>query len=282
MIAIVYSGSRNAFWKIISGGKVIGEATTPGFNPLFNDQKDLLQILNKPNVLINNAESIKKIHLFAAGAATIGSKEKLNQVLTTFFKNSKSEIYDDLYGAALAACFHESGIVGILGSGSNCAYYDGKNLIRNNFGLGYILGDEGSANHLGKKLIKNFLEHKLPENLLEKFKTKYNTERHTILERIYRKPGAQAYLTSYFDFFIENRDHTFIKGIIDNSFDAYFKNYLLPLVKNHPEQPIHFVGTVAGTFPDRLRAVAKKNGLEITSITKEPVYNLINYYSTKN
>ncbi len=282
MIAIVYSGSRNAYWKIISGGKIVDEATTPGLNPLFNDQKDLIQIFNKQNVLINRAEEIKKIQMFAAGASTIEKREELKTALCSFFKNSKSEVYDDLYGAALSACFNERGIVGILGSGSNCAYFNGKNLDINNFGLGYILGDEGSANHLGRKLIKNYLEGKLPENLREKFNTKYNTDRPGILEKIYRKPGAQAYLTSYFDFFIENRENTFIKSMIDNSFDTYFKTYLIPTLQANPEHPVHFVGSVAGTFPDRLRQVAKKHGITITSITKEPVYNLINYYSTKN
>ena len=39
----------------------------------------------------------------------------------------------------------DSGIVGILGSGANCAYFDGKKLEKNNFGLGFIFGDEGSC-----------------------------------------------------------------------------------------------------------------------------------------
>lgn len=281
MIAIVYSGSRNAFWKIISGEKIIAEAVTPGLNPYFNDQKELLQIFNKQNVLINYAEGIKKIYMFAAGAGSSEKKDELSEALTVFFKNSKNEIKDDLFGAALAACFNDEGIVGILGSGSNCSFYDGKNLKNNNFGLGYALGDEGSASHLGKKLLKNFLEGKLPAALHTKLESKYNAERPIILERIYRKPGVQTYLTSFLDFLIEHREHTYIKNLIDSSFEEYFKTYLLPTVALHPNAPIHFAGTVAGTFQDRLRMVAKKHNLLITTITKEPIYNLVNYYTSK-
>ena len=76
----------------------------------------------------------------------------------TFFKNAKVKVKDDVYGASIAACYDKKGIVGILGSGANCAYYDGKKPEKNNYGLGFILGDEGSSNHLGRLLLKNYLD----------------------------------------------------------------------------------------------------------------------------
>ncbi|MNY19132.1 hypothetical protein D3C86_1525530 [compost metagenome] len=169
--------------------------------------------------------------------------------------------------------------MGILGSGANCAYFDGKKPEKNNFGLGYVFGDEGSANYLGKTVLKLFLQEKLPADLQKEFEQKYNLDRPQILERIYKKPMAQQFLSSFFDFFLENREHKYILGIIDNAFERYFQTYLLPTVKLHPGKEIHFVGLVAGNFQEQLRATAKKHGLEITSITKEPIYNLLNYYS---
>ena len=43
MIAVVYSGSKTAYWKIARDGKTIAECTMPGINPCFNDQKAILQ-----------------------------------------------------------------------------------------------------------------------------------------------------------------------------------------------------------------------------------------------
>ena len=60
MIAVVYSGSKSAFWKISDEGKIIAECTIHGFNPCLNDSKQILLSLNKTNILINYAESIKK------------------------------------------------------------------------------------------------------------------------------------------------------------------------------------------------------------------------------
>jgi len=279
MIAVVYSGTKTALWKIAKDGKTIAECSMPGINPCFVDEKALLQQLNKKNILINHAEQIKKIHVFAAGATSAERKEELTAALSKFFKFSKITVEDDLHGAAIAACYHKSGIVGILGSGANCAYFDGTHPQQNNFGLGYILGDEGSANYLGKIILKHFLQEKLPSNLLKKFAVKYDLDRSEILERVYKKSMAQQFLSSFLEFYIENKDHEYIQQLIDNAFQRYVDIYILPTMKLHPEKEVHFVGIVAGNFQDRLRLIAQKNGFEITTITKEPIYNLLNYYS---
>lgn len=279
MIAVVYSGSKSAFWKISNEGKLIAECTIPGINPCFSDQKQILYLLNKSNILINYAEQIKKIYVFAAGASSPGMQHSLAQTLGLFFINSKIKVKDDLYGASLAACFNHAGIVGILGSGANCAYFDGKNPEKNNYGLGYILGDEGSANYLGKTLLKNYLEEKMPSDLKKHFEEKYTVDRSLILERIYKKAHVQNYLSSFLDFYIEHRNHKFIQQLLDLAFDKYITIYLLPTLQQHPNQEVHFVGTVAGTFQDRLRLTAQKHNVQIMTIIKEPIYNLLNYYS---
>ncbi|WP_316836458.1 hypothetical protein [Pedobacter nutrimenti] len=279
MVAVVYSGSKTAFWKIAKDGKTIAECSMPGINPCFNDQKSILQMLNKKTTLINYAESIKKMYVFAAGATSEQRINELTETLSMFFKYSKISVKDDLYGAAISACYTNSGIIGILGSGANCAYFDGKNLEANNFGLGFILGDEGSSNYLGKMLLKSFMTEKLPEELSSQLDNKYNLDRAQVLDRIYKKPLAQQFLSSFFDFFVDNRNHSFIQKCVDDAFERYVNIYLLPVITQHPGKEIHFVGIVAGHFQDRLRAITKKYGIEITTITKEPIYNLLNYYS---
>lgn len=279
MIAVVYSGSKSAFWKISSEGKTVGECTMPGINPTFNDQKHILYLLNKNISLINHAEAIKKIYVFAAGASSPAMQNSLAESLGIFFKNSKIKVRDDLYGASLAACYDLTGIVGILGSGANCAYFDGKTPEKNNYGLGYILGDEGSANYLGKMLLKTYLEDKLPATLKKQFEEKYNIDKSLILERVYKKPGVQNYLSSFLDFYLDNRADQFLEQIVDDAFEKYFELYLLPTAKNHPNEEVHFVGTVAGQFQERLRFVAAKHNIKIMTIIKEPIHNLLNYYS---
>lgn len=279
MIAVVYSGSKNSFWRISNEGIVVAECTIPSINPNFNDQKHILFLLNKTNVLINHAESVKKIFAFVAGAASKVKQEELKETLGKFFIKSRIKIKDDITGAAIAACEKNTGIVGVLGSGANCAYFNGKRPEKNNYGLGYILGDEGSSNHLGKLLLKNYLEQKMPVDLRKKIYDKYGIDRPQVLEKVYRKPNAQAYLSSFLDFIIENKSNKYIEQLIDTSFEKYFNNFLLPTIEKHPNEPIHFVGIVAGHFQENLKKQAKKHEINISSIINEPIYNLLKYYS---
>ena len=278
MIAVVYSGSKNACWKIWQDNNTTIETHTPSLNPCFIDEAQILQLLNNNITLIHNAESIKKIFVFAAGAGAKEKQKKLTDTMSQFFINSKIKVKDDLHGAAIAVCHDKSGIVGILGSGSNCAYFNGVKPEKSNFGLGYILADEGSANYFGKVLLKNFLEGKVPEDLKQKLQSKYDLDRPTILEKIYKKPHAQRYLASFLDFYLENNEHPFIQQLIAHGFDQYFTTYIIPTLAKHPAENIHFVGTVASSFPKELSAAADKHQINIKSIQADPIHDILNYY----
>jgi N-acetylglucosamine kinase-like BadF-type ATPase len=278
MVAVVYSGSKTAFWKITQNGQVVAHCNTTGLNPCFVDPKTILQILNKKVALVNNAENIKKIYFFAAGASSTDRKEELAKTLASFFKYSKIVVENDLFGAAKAACYDQPGIVGMLGSGAHCAYFDGKKPINNNFGLGYILGDEGSSNYFGKILLKEFLSLKMPKDIETKFMLTHNLDRPQILERIYNKPQANIFLTSFFDFITQNSKHEYICKLIDQGFEKYIETYVLPLAEKHNDRNIHIVGKVAAELEDRLRLVADRYDIKIKSIIKEPIQNLLKHY----
>lgn len=278
MIAVVYSGSKNACWKFWLEDKPMLETHTPSLNPCFNDKVQLLALLNKNITLINHAENIKKIYVFSAGAFAKEQQTELSRVLSEFFVNAKIKVKDDIHGAAIAACHDKTGIVGILGSGSNCAYFNGKKPEANNYGLGYILADEGSASYFGKVLLKNFLEGKIPADLHQKLALKYDLDRPTILERVYKKPRAERYFSSFLDFYLENRNHEFIQALLAQGFDSYFRTYIIPTLAKHPDQNIHFVGNVAGSFQKELEAIAIKYNIKIKSVHKEPIHEILNYY----
>jgi len=278
MVAVVYSGSKTAFWKITQNGQVVAHCNTTGLNPCFVDPKTILQILNKKVALVNNAENIKKIYFFAAGASSADRKEELAKTLASFFKYSKIVVENDLFGAAKAACYDQPGIVGMLGSGAHCAYFDGKKPGNNNFGLGYILGDEGSSNYFGKILLREFLSLKMPKDIETKFILTYNLDRPQILERIYNKPQANIFLTSFFDFFTQNSKHEYIRKLIDGGFEKYIETYVLPIAEKYSDREIHIVGKVGAELEDRLRLVADRYDIKIKSIIKEPIQNLLKHY----
>ena len=282
MIAVVYSGSRFADWKLAEKGKIVSEFKTQGINPFFNDKNFINQLLNKNVHLINNAEKIKWVYFFGAGASSSERQEVVANAFESFFRYSRVIVDHDLKAAALAACGDEPCVLGILGSGSNAAFFDGKKVHKNNYGLGYILGDEGSANWLGINLLKSFLSNKIPSEFEKLFQKKYDLDRTQILDKVYRQPQPALFLSYFADFLMEHRNDTFVKQLVIRGFDIYIKTYIIPSKAKHPDAPVHMVGTVAAGFQDYLNEAAGNNGLTVSSVIKEPIYNLLKYYSNKN
>lgn len=282
MVAVIYSGSNYADWRLADKGRMVASFKTGSINPFFSDEKHILHILNKNINLIHHAEEIKRIHFFGAGVLNKSLQDTIIQSFETFFKYAKVTVDHDILGAAIACCKSNPGIVCICGSGSNAAWYDGKRIRPNNYGLGYILADEGSGNWLGRQLIKAYLNETLPANLRKKFVKRYDTDRKILLEKVYHQRQPALFLSSLTDFFTDNLNDSYLQEVVIKGFDALMHTYVLPLKKEHPNADIHFAGSVADGFKTLLQQSASNAGVEISYILKEPINNLLTYYSNKN
>jgi glucosamine kinase len=282
MIAIIYSGSNYADWRLADKGKTIASFKTNGINPYFDNEKIIVQLLNKNINLIHHAEEIKRIYFFGAGASSPELKAVVKNAFTSFFKFAKVTVEHDLDAAAIACCKNSPGIISICGSGSNAAWYDGKKVTPNNYGLGYILADEGSANWLGRQLIKGFMSETLPTEIRKKFVKKYDLDRTTLLEKVYRQKHPALFLSSFTEFFVENRENDYLQNVIKTGFNQLINTYLLPLSKQHPGATIHCSGTIASSFQTELLEAASLADLKIAGVIKEPINNLLTYYANRN
>ncbi|QNL48316.1 hypothetical protein H8S90_16125 [Olivibacter sp. SDN3] len=282
MIAVVYSGSRFADWRLAEKGKIVAGFKTMGINPYHNDDRFISQVLHKNNTLINYAERIKKIYFFGAGASSEERKSTVKQAFKNFFRYSKVFVEHDMLAAALATGGNEKSLVGILGSGSNAAYYDGKKVLETNYGLGYILADEGSANWMGRFLLRNYLSETLPADLERKFVSYYPLDRKQIMDKVYRNSNAALFLSSFADFVAEQKNHVFIHDMVIEGFRSLFETYFVPLRDKFDFNKINFTGSVAAGYEDWLRQTARHYEMEVEVVIKEPIQNLLNYYLNKN
>ena len=281
MIAVIYSGSRYANWKLAEKGRVISEFKTEGINPYFNDQASILELLNATNELITYAEKIKKIYFFGAGASSRQRQQIVNSAFSEFFRYGKTWVDHDLKAAAIATCADNAGIVSILGSGSNAAYYTGKTLKPNNNGLGFILNDEGSANWLGRSLLKGFLTDTMPSGFKQTFVKKYSLDRKQILDKVYKQAQPVLFLASFSEFLMEHSGNEYVKGLVKKGFGLFFDNYIMPLTAQYPDASLHFAGTISAGFENLLKEAATSKGLTIKSVVKAPINNVLKYYTNK-
>jgi len=281
VFVVVFSGSRYADWRIADRQRVLHGFRTSGINSYIQDERYILQLLNKSSHLINHAERIRKVYFFGAGVSSPERKEKIERIFGLFFRNARVWANHDMLASAISTFGNEKGIIGIIGSGSNAAYYNGKKVVENNYGLGYILADEGSTNWQGRQILKDFLTETMPSGIREKLLQKHSLDRKLVLDRVYYHPNPNLFLTGLADFVNENRDDAYIAHHIRKGLDLYIRTYLVPLSEQHPGSSFNLTGSVADLYADLLRELGEAHGLHIGTIIREPVQNLVKYYMRK-
>jgi N-acetylglucosamine kinase-like BadF-type ATPase len=193
-ILICDSGATKAEWCLIRGNKK-KTIFTQGVNPYFLDTKGIQDIVqNELLKKLKNAE-IDAVHFYGTGCANPHNAKNVKKALTSVFTDSDVTVETDLMGAARAVCGNEKGIASILGTGSNSCYYNGKKIVKNSPGLGYVLGDEGSGAYLGKKVLQYYLYETFDEDLRTRFDAKFLTTPVEILDRLYKKQLTNSYIT---------------------------------------------------------------------------------------
>ena len=277
MLLIADSGSTKADWILTDFKKTRKEISTVGFNPFFHDEKFVLEHLKKNKDLKKNANEVLDVKFFGAGCSSVTRNKIFYKAFKKFFPNAKILVEHDMLGAALAACFNNPGLVAILGTGSNIAFYDGKNLSETKHGLGYVLGDESSGSYYGKKLITSFLYGLMPDDLSKSFYATFKVDKEIIIKSVYQKPNANVYLASFAKFLSQHNKHPFVKKLIYDGMTEFFNTNIKPYPQ-HKKHPVHFIGSIAFHFKDVLTEVANKNGFSVGKILVKPVDEMLKYF----
>ncbi|WP_290699483.1 N-acetylglucosamine kinase, partial [Lacinutrix sp.] len=206
MILIVDSGSTKCDWIAVdeNGNQLLEKIRTKGLNPAILSKKKLRKTIKKSKELINNSEKVTNIFFYGAGCGTEKPRLVLKIVLQHIFINAHVEVNEDTLAAVFATINtpDEAAVVCILGTGSNCSYYDGEKLEQRVDSLGYTLMDDASGNYYGKQLIRDYYFNQMPEDIKIAFADKYNLEADFIKYNLYKQPNPNAYLAIFAEFMI--------------------------------------------------------------------------------
>ncbi len=273
---IADSGSTKAEWCIIGKGRN-KTIFTDGISPYFLNTAQIIELLRQQLIPHLKNTVIEEIYFYGTGNKNPVNRKSVVKALKTLFPGVYVEVDHDLMGAARALCGHGKGVACILGTGSNSCFFNGRKIVKNSPGLGYVLGDEGSGAYLGRKVLQYYLYNTFDEDLRSRFDAKYVTNASEILDNVYKKPLPNKYLASFALFLAENRGHYMIENIIEDGFNDFFFNHVYKYRESWT-YPIHFVGGVAYGFRDVLLEMAAGYELEIGKILKNPMEGLIDYH----
>ena len=275
MITIVDCGSTKAEWVFLEDDKIIERIVTNGFNPNFNDI-NLLSSIALENISQNiDNKDIVRIFFYGSGCGSTDNAAKVKDSLKDIFFNADVEVFSDILASCHALLGSESGIACILGTGSNACFYDGEKITESATSLGFILGDEGSGCHIGKKIAHDYFYGMMPDGLRRKFDEEYNLSRNTLIEKVYKSPQPSRFLASFAKFAGENIANQYIRDTVSNCFNDFIRYCINPLGKC---ENIGFVGSVAYHFKDILKQCLANQNLNVKKIVKSPMDGLVDYY----
>jgi glucosamine kinase len=276
-ILIADSGATKCEWCLLSNGKK-KKIVTHGVNPYYIPAEAITALFEKELLPKLKQVKIEAIYFYGAGLSATANVKMLTRVLRSLFPSAAIEVNHDLLAAARALCGKEKGISCILGTGSNSGFYNGKKIVKNNPGLGFILGDEGSGAYLGKKVVQYFMYNTFDEELMGRFRETFQTSESEILHQVYRGSFPSRYLASFALFLGNNRGHYMIENIIEDGLNDFIVNHIYKYRESWTH-PIHFTGSIAFAFKDVLKELLGSYELEMGQVLKEPMSGLIRFHS---
>lgn len=279
MRLLVDSGSTKADWIAINeDGKIVFTTRTLGLNPEILDENEIIERLNDKFDILQNKDKATHLFFYGAGCGTDRMKFMLSQAFQKYFPNAIVDVREDTYAAVFATTPKgEQAIVSILGTGSNCSFFDGKALHQKVQSLGYIVMDDCSGNVFGKELIRKYYFNKMPKELAVEFEKEYDLDPDFIKNKLYKEQNPNAYLATFAKFLIQNKDHEFCRKIIFKGMKSFIKNYIRQY-DNYKEVPIHFVGSIAFYLKDELQIMFDKYELKLGNVLRRPIDGLIAYH----
>jgi N-acetylglucosamine kinase-like BadF-type ATPase len=274
-------------WSYLSPGESVKNFVYPGLNPMTASDADFKQCFEQLKAELGAQPEF--VGYYGAGCSTPEVCTALQKVLLTIFgENIVCEVGSDMLLAALSATASNTGLVFILGTGSNSCYFDGVKCISKVPSLGYILGDEGSGTYIGKKLIKHIFRPLAPQSLKQLFFAETDISYSSLLTSVYRNGNAAKFLACLTEFVANHIDDanevgTYLTKLIEDSFREFFSE----IVESYSavgieERDLYFVGSIAHFFSAQLKAVASERGYVVKQIIRKPMDGIVENYLKEN
>lgn len=282
---IADAGSTKIQWALIDvADGHVKPFRTVGVNAVTASNREVENALSELTEKCPDDTEIASVQYYGAGCATEEICRKMESTIRHCTGCRHVEVHSDLEGAAKSLLGSARGVACILGTGSNSCLYDGHKIISNTPSLGYVIGDEGSGNAIGRRLLSDYFKKRMPENIAHRFSLHPASDLTTALHKVYREPGANRWLASLAGFAAENIDDDYIRATVKDEFHRFIERNVEPysMTANLHDLPLCFTGGVASGFADILEEVCSEHGLNLERITHEPLEGLVKEWLKAN
>ncbi|MEC8602700.1 MAG: N-acetylglucosamine kinase [Bacteroidota bacterium] len=278
MRLIVDSGSTKTDWICLNHDNLVFETQTLGLNPQVLDEHIIEERIINNYDLYQNRKNISHLFFYGAGCGTTQPKKLIKKVFESIFTNAKISVKEDTYAAVYStATKGRKSIVSIIGTGSNCTYFDGENIHQKVTSLGYVLMDDASGNYFGRQMIRDYFFEKMPFDISQKFSESFNLDPNIIKDKLYKKPNPNTYLAKFAKFVVENKNNPYCSELIRKGFNLFITNQIEQFT-DCKKIPLHFIGSISFYLKDELNECLKKRGMILGNVLKKPIDGLVEYH----
>ncbi len=284
MIFIIDSGSTKSDWIAIdteTGDPIFEKQRTKGLNPAIISDTDAFNIIKANDLIYKNKLNVTHVYFYGAGCGTEKPSQMLKEVLESIFLNAEVVVEEDTYAAiyATVGVSQRPAVVCILGTGSNCTYYDGVQADQRVCSLGYSIMDDASGNYYGRQLLRDYYFNVMPHDLKLVFETRYDVNEDTIKKALYKKPNPNAYLATFAEFLILNKESEYAQNVIKQGLRAFVETMILQYKEEIKTVPVHFAGSIAFFTQEEIKEVAQEYGFTVGNFERRPIEGLVNYHA---
>jgi N-acetylglucosamine kinase-like BadF-type ATPase len=275
-ILIADSGSTKTDWCAVDKDSILLKSDSIGLNPDFHTDESIDRVIASVQETFKEI-GFDRIYFYGSGVSSEARKAPIVKSLEHYFPAVVCEVEHDLLGAARAVHGNNDGLVGILGTGSNCCSYASGSIAQEFRSGGYILSDEGGGVHLGKMILKAFIEEEMDSDLYIAFHEEYGLTVDDILKSIYKEDFPNRFIASFSRFAKKNEEHPQLNDLIKKNFEDFFRNKVARF-KGHERLELGIVGSMAIHFQSQLLQVAKSFKVRIGKLTDRPIEELAAYH----
>jgi N-acetylglucosamine kinase-like BadF-type ATPase len=279
MRLIVDSGSTKTDWICLNDdGNTVFETQTLGLNPQVLDEYIIEERIINNYDLYQNRKNISHLFFYGAGCGTTQPKKLIKKVFESIFVNANISVKEDTYAAVYStATKGKKSIVSIIGTGSNCTYFDGENIHQKVTSLGYVLMDDASGNYFGRQMIRDYFFEKMSFDISQKFSESFDLDPNIIKDKLYKKPNPNTYLATFAKFVVENKNNPYCSELIKKGFNLFITNQIEQFT-DCKEIPLHFIGSISFYLKNELNECLKKRGMILGNVLKKPIEGLVEYH----
>ena len=277
MILVADSGSTKTTWAMAGS---VDKIITEGLNPHFTTDEVFLATCSAVRHHFQQRHPI--IYFYGAGCGNASQRKRVRQLLENGFDSTDIYVETDMLGACRAVSSHKASLVGILGTGSNACYYNGTAIKCQPASTGYILGDKGSANHVGRILLNDYLTHRMPSKLRHLFQKRLHMSNTKLMDNVYHRPNANRFLASLAPFAVDHQeDDDYCNGVIWASLCDWRSDTLQYLLQHsycHADT-INIVGGFAKAIESTLRRFFNNDVLTVGTVMADPIEGLLAFHA---